>query len=106
MMDTWVKQVGYPLVHVSYNGSTITASQKRLKLVIDQEKEDDTDQLWYIPVVCVDNNVGKTAFILNVTKGTSTHQYLRGREYRNLGLKTTDKNMAEAKILKYIFAKS
>lgn len=55
-MDTWTQQVGFPLVIITRDGNTITATQKRF-LVSPRENETDIlkpkspfDYKWYIPL--------------------------------------------------------
>lgn len=55
-MDTWTQQTGFPLVTISREGNTITASQKRF-LISPNLNETDLQQpkslfkyKWYVPL--------------------------------------------------------
>ncbi|CAL7945633.1 unnamed protein product [Xylocopa violacea] len=56
IMDTWTQQMGFPLITITRNGNTITATQKRFLI---SPKENDTELLqpkspfdykWYVPL--------------------------------------------------------
>ncbi|XP_043260326.1 endoplasmic reticulum aminopeptidase 1-like isoform X1 [Colletes gigas] len=56
IMDTWTQQMGFPLITITRDGNTITASQKRF---LHSPKENDTELLqpkspfdykWYVPL--------------------------------------------------------
>ncbi|XP_076280314.1 endoplasmic reticulum aminopeptidase 1 isoform X2 [Lasioglossum baleicum] len=56
IMDTWTQQMGFPLITITRDGNTITASQKRFLL---SPRENDTELLqpkspfdykWYVPL--------------------------------------------------------
>ncbi|XP_017878860.1 glutamyl aminopeptidase-like isoform X2 [Ceratina calcarata] len=56
IMDTWTQQMGFPLITITRNGNTITATQKRFLI---SPRENDTDLLrpkspfdykWYVPL--------------------------------------------------------
>ncbi|XP_033306357.1 endoplasmic reticulum aminopeptidase 2-like isoform X2 [Bombus bifarius] len=56
IMDTWTQQMGFPLITITRNGNTITATQKRFLI---SPKENDTelqeskspfDYKWYVPL--------------------------------------------------------
>ena len=59
IMDTWTRQMGFPLITISREGSTITATQKRFILTVNISSE--TEQAnnesispfgykWYVPL--------------------------------------------------------
>jgi aminopeptidase N len=50
MMDTWTRQMGYPLVHLKYEDANgvLKASQKRFLLSNDANATED--YLWWIPI--------------------------------------------------------
>ena len=41
LMDTWTKQEGYPVVHMSFSGSKLTLSQRRFLAVPPDPYSDD-----------------------------------------------------------------
>ncbi|XP_054009869.1 endoplasmic reticulum aminopeptidase 1-like isoform X2 [Hylaeus anthracinus] len=56
IMDTWTQQMGFPLITITRDGNTITATQKRFLI---SPKENDTESLqpkspfdykWYVPL--------------------------------------------------------
>lgn len=53
-MDTWTQQMGFPLITITRNGNTITATQKRFlispKDTESQRTKSSFDYKWYIPL--------------------------------------------------------
>jgi len=59
IMDTWTRQMGFPLITISREGNTITATQKRFILTVNisSEKEQASNESvspfgykWYVPL--------------------------------------------------------
>ena len=55
-MDTWTKQTGFPLITITRDGTTITASQKRF-LVSPNDNQTEVVEVksqfnyrWYVPL--------------------------------------------------------
>lgn len=78
-MDTWTRQMGFPLIIVSREGSTITARQKRFILTVNMKNE--TEHMnesispfgykWYVPLSYYTNqHTGKVHHIwMNMSDG-------------------------------------
>lgn len=56
-MDTWTQQTGFPLITITREGNTITASQKRFLISPNGGNETDLQQpkslfkyKWYVPL--------------------------------------------------------
>jgi hypothetical protein len=59
IMDTWTRQMGFPLITISREGNTITATQKRFILTVnvssetEQSNNESISQFgykWYVPL--------------------------------------------------------
>jgi len=78
-MDTWTRQMGFPLITISREGNTITATQKRFILtVMNNETEQMNNESvspfgykWYVPLSYYTNqHAGKVHHIWkNMTDG-------------------------------------
>lgn len=58
-MDTWTRQMGFPLISISRDGGTITANQTRFLLTSDPFNENNTalelpksvfNYKWFVPL--------------------------------------------------------
>lgn len=55
-MDTWTKQMGFPLITIIRDGNTITASQKRFLVLPNENDTEISNQKspfnykWYVPL--------------------------------------------------------
>lgn len=49
-MDTWTRQLGYPLVTLRRHGNLIHASQKHFVLVNSTAQGGNSSQKWYVPL--------------------------------------------------------
>ncbi|XP_070558802.1 uncharacterized protein [Ptychodera flava] len=59
VMDTWLLQMGYPVVTLSRDGNTIHAEQTRFIMDPNEEPNDehyDMGYLWYVPVTYTDQS--------------------------------------------------
>ncbi|XP_021919323.1 endoplasmic reticulum aminopeptidase 1-like isoform X2 [Zootermopsis nevadensis] len=73
IMDTWTRQMGFPLVTISREGNTITAKQKRFILTVNlnNEAEEMNNESvspfgykWYVPLsYFTDQHIGKVHHI-------------------------------------------
>ncbi|KAJ8874460.1 hypothetical protein PR048_025309 [Dryococelus australis] len=57
VMDTWTRQMGFPLITVTRSGSYVNATQKRFLLTGDVSNSSDTSEpdspygyKWYVPL--------------------------------------------------------
>jgi len=67
LMDTWVKQVGFPIVNIGVNGKILTAQQSQFVMAVDKPDSNTvvSKQLWFIPVTCRDSSGNLINFILD-----------------------------------------
>lgn len=70
LMDSWIFQGGYPILHASLakNGTTLRITQKRFRYLQD----DDAPSVWHVPVsvrACIDGEVKHFKQILVETTG-------------------------------------
>lgn len=76
-MDTWTRQMGFPLISVSQDGSTITANQTRFLMTHDQyntssleEPKSSYGYKWYVPLSFYTNLQEEEDMIwMNMTDG-------------------------------------
>ena len=58
IMDTWTRQMGFPLITISRDGNIISATQKRFLLTVNVSNETDHNNesispfnyKWYVPL--------------------------------------------------------
>jgi glutamyl aminopeptidase len=79
-MDTWTRQMGFPLITLSREGNTITAKQKRFILTVNlnnEAEEMNNESIspfgykWYVPLSYYTNqHTGKVHHIwMNMSDG-------------------------------------
>lgn len=77
-MDTWTQQMGFPLITLTREGNTITASQERFLLTPDRgenntvssEPKSKYDYKWYVPLTYfTDQDSTVTNVWLNMSDG-------------------------------------
>ena len=69
MVDTWIKQVGFPLVEVQQKNSTLVLKQRRFMYLSPKNKSNK--KIWHIPISLSNKIKGPTTKIL-FTKNSST----------------------------------
>lgn len=69
VMDTWVKQAGYPLVNVTrnYSSGSLTLTQRRYLINTEPEDPELNNGKWWIPISIV------TRSNMNFSSTTPTH---------------------------------
>ncbi|PSN33537.1 hypothetical protein C0J52_22449 [Blattella germanica] len=80
VMDTWTRQMGFPLITISREGNTVTATQKRFILTVsvsnDTEQNNESispfNYKWFVPLSYYTNhNIHKVHHIwMNMSDGT------------------------------------